>query len=225
MASQIFVNRQRVVALVDPRKIIVADGYNAVARRYLEWDAGTAVRNHYLEQFYALVPSGGRVLDLGCGSGIPVARKLVEKASVVGVDISAEQVSLARHNVPEAHFIHADMMALDFSEASFDGIAAFYSLIHLPREEHAEMLRRILTWLRPGGVFITSMGVFDSDDMIEEDWLGAPMFFSHFDAAASQQLGRNSGLEIFHKKLVEQNEDKATVPFLWIMARKSAQLT
>lgn len=213
------------MALSDPRKIVVAEGYNAVAKRYLEWDAGVAVRNHYLEQLSTLVPAGGRVLDLGCGPGVPVARKLVKKTSVVGVDISAKQFSLARQNVPEAHIIHADMMALDFPEASFDGIAAFYSLIHLPRGEHAEMLRRIMTWLRPGGVFIASMGVFDSNDDIEEDWLGAPMFFSHFNAATSQQLVRNAGFEPFHEELVEQNEDDAIVRFLWIMARKPAQWT
>ena len=213
----------RGVTIADPRKAIVAAGYDAIAERYLEWTGGVQVRNYYLEQFYDLVPAGGHVLDLGCGAGVPVAKKLAERVSVVGVDISATQVALARQRVPEASFINADMMAVAFLPETFDGISAFFSLTHLPRDEHAAMLRRIAAWLRPGGVFVASMGDFGSDDVTENDWLGAPMFFSHFDAATNSQLIRSAGLQPFHEEVVEHVEDECVVRFLWIIARKNAQ--
>ena len=206
----------------DPRKAIVAAGYDVIAERYLEWDGGAKVRNHYLRQFYELIPVGGHVLDLGCGAGVPVAKKLAKRVSVVGVDISATQVALARQRVPEASFILADMMDVEFLPESFDGISAFFSLTHLPRDEHAAMLGRIATWLRPDGVFVASLGNTSSDDVTENDWLGAPMFFSHFDAVTNIQLLRLAGLQTFHEKVVEHIEDECMVRFLWVMARKNA---
>lgn len=210
------------MSITDPRKAVVAAGYDVVAERYLEWSGGVQVRDHYLRQFYDLVPVGGRVLDLGCGAGVPIAKKLAERASVVGVDISATQVALAREKVPEASFINVDMMVVEFPPESFDGISAFFSLTHLPREEHAAMLRRIATWLRPGGVFVASMGDNSSNDAIENDWLGAAMFFSHFDAATNRQLIRLAGLQPIHEEVVEHIEDECAVHFLWVIARKNA---
>jgi cyclopropane fatty-acyl-phospholipid synthase-like methyltransferase len=208
------------MSITDPRKAVVAADYDVVAERYLEWTGGSEVRDYYLQKFYPLVPFGGRVLDLGCGAGVPVVKKLAERASVVGVDISATQITLARQNVPEASFINADMMAVEFPPEAFDGVSAFFSLTHLPREEHAAMLRRIATWLRPGGVFVVSMGESGSNDVIENDWLGAPMFFSHFDSAINRQLIRDAGLQPFHEEVVEQTENECMVRFLWIIARK-----
>lgn len=210
------------MTITDPRKAVVASGYDVIAKRYLEWAGGAQVRNHYLQKFCDLVPVGGQVLDLGCGAGFPVAKKLAERVSVVGVDISAAQVALARQKVPDASFINADMMAVEFNPESFDGISAFFSLTHLPRDQHAAMLRRIATWLRPDGLFVASMGDTVSDDEIENDWLGAPMFFSHFDASTNSKLIHLAGLQPFHEELVEHIEDECMVRFLWVMARKNA---
>ncbi len=85
------------------------------------------------------------------------------------------QVSLARKNVPNATFLQADMTTLDFQPASFDAIAAFYSIIHVPRSEHAQLLGSISAWLRPGGLFVASMGASSTETGFEQDWLGAPM--------------------------------------------------
>jgi ubiquinone/menaquinone biosynthesis C-methylase UbiE len=161
-------------------------------------------------------------LTSGVAQEFRLQKKLAERASVVGVDISETQVALARQRVPEASFINADMMVVEFPPESFDGIAAFFSLTHLPRKEHAAMLRRIATWLRPGGVFVASMGDIGSDDVTENDWLGAPMFFSHFDTATNSQLIRLAGLQPFHEEVVEHVEDECIVRFLWVMARKKA---
>ena len=210
------------MSITDPRKAVVAAGYDAIAERYLEWGGGAQVRNHYLRQFYELVPVGGHVLDLGCGAGVPVAKKLAGRVSVIGVDISATQVVLARKKVPEASFINADMMTVAFPSESFDGVSAFFSITHLPRDEHAVMLQRIATWLRPGGVFLANMGDIGSDDVIENEWLGTPMFFSQFDATTNSQLIRDAGLQPIHEEVVEHIEDECNVRFLWVIARKNA---
>lgn len=139
---------------------------------------------------------------------------------VTGVDISARQVELARANVPSAIFLQSDMTTLDLPPASLDAVAAFYALTHVPRTEHAALLGRIRGWLRPGGLLIATMGADDSPDEVEEDWLGAPMFFSHFGARTNRALVRRVGFEIVEAVVAEEPEDRHAARFLWVVARK-----
>ena len=110
----------------DP-KHIVSDAYDQIAERYLEWRARQP-RQEELTRWLGLlhdhVQSGARILDIGCGAGIPLTLALSKTFDVTGVDISARQIELARGNVPAARFIHGDVSALDFAPASFDAAVA-----------------------------------------------------------------------------------------------------
>jgi cyclopropane fatty-acyl-phospholipid synthase-like methyltransferase len=201
-------------------KSVVARGYDIVAGSYLERYGRSRVRDRWLDELIARLPEGARVLDLGCGAGVPVARQLMEHGcDVVGVDGSISQIELARRNVPAAEFIHADMTDVNFVSASFDAIAAFYSITHVPREEHATLLRRIVNWLKPGGLFVASLGSRECPGWTGE-WLGAEMFFSHYDASTYQRLVRAAGLNIEHAELVDQDNEDGR--FLWVITRRSA---
>jgi SAM-dependent methyltransferase len=206
----------------DPKKI-VADGYDQIAQRYLAWSAldPSPQRMRYLAQLLDLLLSGAEVLELGCGAGVPVTQALAERCHVTGVDISAEQVALAERLVPNATFIQADITTLDFPNGSFDAVVSFYTLIHVPRAEHAGLLERIAAWLRPGGLLFATMGANDSPDGVEPDWLGAPMFFSHYDAEKNQNMVRRAGLEILSAEVSEEDEDGEQVAFLWVAARRN----
>ncbi|HEV8488214.1 MAG TPA: class I SAM-dependent methyltransferase [Candidatus Limnocylindrales bacterium] len=207
----------------DPKRIVAA-GYDAMAQRYLEWSAlrPSATRLHYLDRAIELIPPGADVLELGCGAGVPMTRALADGRRVTGVDISAAQVDLARRNVPAATFIEADMTSLDFPVASFDAVVAFYSLTHVPRDEQPALLRRIRGWLRPGGVFLASMGADSSPDEVEDDWLGVPMFFSHFGARRNRRLVEEAGLVVEESNIRSEPEDRHDARFLWIVARAPA---
>lgn len=206
----------------DPKRT-VADGYDLIAQRYLDWSGinPSSPRARYLERLLALLPAGAELLELGCGAGVPVARALAERCRVTGVDISAAQIALARQHVPGATFIQADMAALDFPPASFDAVVGFYSLIHLPRAEHAALLGRIASWLRPGGLLLATMGANDAPGNVEPDWLGAPMFWSHFDADTNRALVRQAGLDVLDESVIADDEHGQPVPFLWIVARQA----
>jgi ubiquinone/menaquinone biosynthesis C-methylase UbiE len=70
-----------------------------------------------------------------------VARFLVRAGfKVAGVDVSSSMLELARVHVPEANFVKMDMRQLEFDADCFDGICAFHSLFHVPREEHLQVL-------------------------------------------------------------------------------------
>jgi SAM-dependent methyltransferase len=207
----------------DPKRV-VEQGYDRIAERYLAWGAGVRSdeRLRYTQALLNRLPLGAAVLELGCGAGLPTTKLLAERFAVTGVDISARQLELARREVSGATYLHADMASLAFPPESFGGVAAFFSLIHVPREEHAVLLRRIAAWLRPDGLLVATMGVRDSPSDIEEDWLGAPMYFSHWDAATNRRLVTAAGLRIVSAREEIADEDGAPVAFLWVVAEKPA---
>jgi 2-polyprenyl-3-methyl-5-hydroxy-6-metoxy-1,4-benzoquinol methylase len=206
--------------MADP-KSIVARGYDLVAETYLERFGRSQVRDRWTSELITRLPERARVLDLGCGAGVPVALQLTELGfEVLGIDISIRQIEMARINAPTAEFMQADMIAVAFAPASFDAVAAFYSIAHVPRVEHARLLRRIATWLKPAGVLLASLGSGDCADW-QGDWLGAEMFFSHYDASAYERLICDAGLKIECAELIDQDHDDAR--FLWVIARSMSQ--
>jgi SAM-dependent methyltransferase len=173
---------------VDERQRTVQAGYDSLASEFLVWTAKIEddPRHRLLDDFVSRLPAEARVLELGCGAGVPSTTTLAERFEVVGVDISKAQIELARQNGPRATFIHGDLADLDFSPGSFDGVTAFYSITHVPREQHADLFGRIASWLKPGGWFLASLSPVDSGDW-SSDWLGVEMFFSGFDADTNRR--------------------------------------
>jgi ubiquinone/menaquinone biosynthesis C-methylase UbiE len=206
---------------MDARKKIVRDAYDEIADRYLAWSGASAVRARYLAKFLHLLPGNAKVLELGCGAGIPATKAIADRAAhVTAIDISPKQIARARRHVPSATFFCADMMALEFPAESFDAACAFYALTHLPREEHGEMFARIARWLKSGGVFLASFGASATDGRTE-DWLGAPNYFSHPAPEESLRLLTAAGFTIEEQEMAKQDlPGEEDVPFLWIVARK-----
>jgi len=208
---------------VDPKRV-VADGYDRIADRYLAWSAlrPSAARRWALDLADELIPRGADVLELGCGAGIPMTARLATGRRLTGIDLSREQIRRARRNVPGATFRVADLAALDWPADSVDAVVAFYSLTHVPRDEHAALFGRIREWLRPGGLFIASLGVEDDPGGVETGWLGVDMYFSHFSARASLRLLADAGLVVEHSETRTEPEDRHDARFLWVVARRPA---
>ena len=200
---------------------IVAAGYDRIADAYLAWSGlrPSATRLRALALADASIPPGADVLELGCGAGLPMTAHLAAGRNLTGVDISAAQLALARVNVPGATFLQADLTTLDWPDATFDAVVAFYVLTHVPRTEHAALLGRIRRWLRPGGVFLASFGVEDDPGGVEADWLGVDMYFSHFSARVNRRLVAAAGFEIESAKVLAEPGDRFDARFLWVLAR------
>jgi len=207
----------------DSGKRTVQQGYDEIAERYLTWGGRVQgdPRDRLLEAFAQRLPDGARVLDLGCGAGLPSTKQLARRFEVVGVDISDVQLRLARQNVPNATFMRGDIAQLELSEGSFDGIAALYSISHIPRDEHEALFVRIACWLRPGGLLLASLGATGHPDWTGE-WLGVPMFFSSHDADTNRRLLRDAGLTLVIDEVVSMQEPEGEATFLWVLAKKPA---
>lgn len=206
---------------MDAKRIVTA-GYDRIAARLAAWAAHTRTeeRARYTALLLNALPEGADVLELGCGDGGPTTRALAERFRLTGVDLSAEQIARAREHVPHASFIQADMAALRFAPASFDAVAAFYSIIHVPREEQPALLDQIAGWLRPGGLFAASFSARDNPAEYADDWLGAPMYWSGHDAATNRHLVEEAGLLVERAQLETADEDGMPITFLWVVARK-----
>ncbi len=208
---------------MDPKQV-VAQGYDLLGSRYSE-HAGRSREKDRLRYESTLVtrlPAGAPVLDLGCGDGIPTTRRLAQHLDVTGVDISAQQVIRAEENVPSARFVHGDMTELDLPPASFDGVAAFFSIFHVPRREHSTLLKAIATWLRPGGLLVASMSV-KGKEASYGDLLGAPMYWSGFDSDTNERLVEEAGLRIVSARISVYGKDGLPGKFLWVIAEKQPQ--
>ena len=202
-------------------KEIVARGYDAIALRYAEW-AGQVESPalEWLRDLDAQLPDGSDVLELGCGRGVPGTRELARRHRVTGVDISAVQIELARHHVPEASFVHADAAELDVAAGSLDAVVALYFFGHVPADEQRDLISRIAVWLDDGGVLLATFGAGEAGEDVDPDWLGAPMFFASLGGSSYIPLLRDSGLEPLREQVLVQHEPgHGDVAFHWVLAR------
>ncbi len=205
----------------DPRTALVGAGYDRMADTWEAWSARVKSdpRREWLAELVALLPAGGQVLELGCGNGTDETKELAASFRLTGVDLSSEQLRRARQRVPGADFVQADIATVEFDPASFDGVCSFYVLNHLPRELLAALFTRLYTWLRPGGVFLASLGIGDQRGWHGE-WLGVPMFFSSFPAETNTRLIVAAGFELLRDEVVSIDEPEGSVEFQWILATR-----
>jgi 2-polyprenyl-3-methyl-5-hydroxy-6-metoxy-1,4-benzoquinol methylase len=192
---------------VDDPKAIVRHGYDLVSRTYRTDDASDGEYAAWLDILEQRVTADASILDLGCGCGVPVARRLARRYAVTGVDLSPVQIERARALVPGATFICADMSTLQFPRESFDAVTCFYALIHLPLVEQPPLLRAVAGWLRSGGIFMATVG-HGAWTGVEKDWLGVrggDMWWSHADTGTYLEWLADAGMRVEQATFVPES--------------------
>ena len=184
-------------------KKTVKEGYNAIADRYLAERTRDSEDVRLLNDLMERLPVNTIVLDAGCGAGIPISQTLSERFQVTGVDFSEAQIELAKKNVPNATFLCEDMTKLDFPENTFYGITSYYAIIHIPREEHQPLLQNFYKMLKPGGFALLCLGAEHSVEDIDENFLGARMYWSHYDTKTYLDMLHECGFSILWSRRVE----------------------
>ena len=159
-------------------KALVQRGYDRCAAAYAE--SRMAEAHPELDLLGEHLEDGATVLDIGCGAGVPVTRALAGRFAVTGVDISSEMIRQAQAKVPGVNFVHGDIASVEFADSSFDAAAAFYSIFHLPREEHTVLFRRIHGWLKPGGHLMCTLTRDSEPAYTEDDFFGETMYWSNY---------------------------------------------
>jgi SAM-dependent methyltransferase len=201
---------------------VVGRGYDAGADLFAAWQRKItgSTRLERLDELLALLPKRPQVLELGSGAGVRSTRLLAERARLVGIDISAEQVRRARERVPGARFLQADFTQVELDPGSFDAVVSFYVFNHVPREELGSLLGRIGLWLRPGGYLAATFGASDLPEWRGRAIGGLETFFSGYEPEVTLRLVREAGLELVRDDLETTEEPEGAVTFLWVLARK-----
>jgi SAM-dependent methyltransferase len=205
----------------DPRTALVAAGYDAMIDTWETWKAQIRddPRAEWCGELVSRLPADARVVELGCGGGTDETRLLAGRFELTGVDLSAAQLRRARERVPGATFVRADLTELELDPGSIAGVASFYVLNHVPREQLAPLFERIHRWLAPGGLLLTTLGASDLPGWTGE-WLGAPTYFSGFPPDTNRSLLVDAGFELVRDELVTIREPEGEATFHWVLARR-----
>jgi SAM-dependent methyltransferase len=174
----------------------VRRAWDAVADDYAAMRDPDGEDSELLEELLADLPATPRVLDLGCGDGMRTLRNL-GGAGTVGLDFSRRQLDLARENVPDAHLVQADMTAVPLADDSVDAVTAYHAVFHVTRTQHPRVYREVARVLRPGGLFLTTVGS-GATDAVRRNWLdsGVSMYWSTPGLSGTRDQLADAGLSL-----------------------------
>lgn len=129
-------------------------GYDAVAQRFIALRS-KEIGVQEVTQWAKALPVGGSVIDLGCGSGIPLTKILEDQGLIVyGIDASMKMVEQFSKNLPEAKVACEDVCRSAFFNRKFDGVLAWGLLFLLKKNEQKQLIKAIAAIMRPGGQFL-----------------------------------------------------------------------
>lgn len=191
----------------DPLEVVRL-GYDQLSAMYRPDDADPNEYRVWIGELLAELRPGSSVLDLGCGCGVPVARRLVQEGHrVTGIDISERQIERARTLVPGATFLVADMTRQKLEPASFDAVIVLYSLIHVPVAVQPSVIKQVSDCLVDGGLLLATVG-WEAWTGSDSDWLGGgvEMWWSQTDQATYRTWLEAAGLEVVQSSFVPDGE-------------------
>jgi SAM-dependent methyltransferase len=188
------------------------NSYDQVAKEYAEkfkdeMDDKPFDRN-CLDRLAREVGNLGPICDLGCGPG-QIARYLHRQGvETLGVDLSPRMVAEAQQLNPEIHFHQGDMLSLPDEDNSWGGIAAFYCIIHIPREQIAEALREMKRVLKPGGVLLVTFHIGQEIKHLDEWWeKPVNLDFAFYEPAEMEDWLHEAGYELEETLVREPNPE------------------
>ena len=200
--------------------------YDLIAERWQADRQVSAYLEHvspYVDRILEGLPEGARVLDLGCGTGDPIAKYITGRGfRVTGVDESEQMLKFARQTVPEAELIHADIVTVELTH-TFDAAVVWDSMFHVERKHHAALYRKLANGLHEDARLLLSVGgsAPAEDDSIEgftSEMYGQTFYYSGFAPEVARKLIEASGFEI---ELWEV-DDPTSRGHLAVIARKIA---
>lgn len=201
----------------DEQSRAVASAYDRSAKRWHATRTELPVNlRQLLNRMLIDCPPAPVVLDVGCGSGIPITRYLVEVGCLMtGLDASGALLEIARREVPEASFLQGDMRLVE-PGGSFDAIIAWDSVFHVPRADHAAVFARFASWLKPHGSLLVSLGGSEWEGTSE--MMGETFFYSGYAHTESLRLLREAGFDLLNHEI----DDPSSRGHLAVLARKGA---
>ena len=180
---------------------ITIETYNKTAKEYVE-NVKELVPMNELEKFVNYILSG-KVLDIGCGSGVS-ARSLQERGlQVYGIDLSKELLKEAKKESPNSNFYYMDMLRINFSGEMFDGIWNVASLLHLEKKKVPIALFEANRVLKKNGLMYLSVKEGEGESLEEDKrYGGLPKYYAYYKSEEIENL-----LEVANFKILENDSN------------------
>lgn len=196
---------------------VVAEAY---AQRFFDELSRKPYDRRLLEEFAAGLPRGP-VLDIGCGPG-HVGRFLSERGlDVTGVDLSPGMIAIAERMNAGMRFEVADMRSLPVGDGTCSGIVAFYSVIHIAREDVPTVLREMYRVLQPKGKLLIAFHG-GTGSVANDEFLGhrVPFEATLFEKDEMVGLIETAGFMIDRAEVRKPYEFESQTPRVYVAARK-----
>ena len=188
---------------------LIADLYERTASLWDEGRGKTLFEKSWLDRFTGLLPAHASILDIGCGSGQPIAQYLIAQGfTITGIDSSSAMISFCAQRFASHEWLVKDMRSLDLGRR-FDGILAWHSFFHLSREDQRPMFARFASHLKPGGALMFTSGPADGEAVGE--WQGEPLYHASLSAGEYEALLAEYGLAIVDHVVDDPNCGGATI--------------
>ena len=132
--------------------------YQRCAKQFDQDRSREGRENEWLETFARSLPPAGHILDLGCGSGEPIAAWLLANGfQVTGVDYAESMLAIARKRFPGSAWVLNDMRDLTIT-GPFDGVISWHGSFHLTQDEQRALLPKLSKLLKPSASLMLTTG-------------------------------------------------------------------
>src|SRR4029079_2833176 len=187
----------------------VYESYEEIVHWFDEARTKTLMESAYLNLIVKSVPAGGSVLDLGCGTGEPIAQFFIDKGfKVTGVDGSKKMIELCKRRFPSEQWIVSDMRDINLKQ-KFDVVLAWHSFFHLDHDSQRKMFERFSEHTKLGGVLAFTSG--EEEDEVWSDNGGQKLYHASLSTSEYQSLLKAALFKVLIHKVRDPECGEATV--------------
>lgn len=187
----------------------VYESYEKIVNWFDDARTKTLMESEYLNLIVKSVPAGGSVLDLGCGTGEPIAQFFINKGfKITGVDGSKKMIELCKKRFPGEKWIVSDMREINLHQ-QFDVVLAWHSFFHLDHDSQRKMFKIFSAHTKPGGVLAFTSG--EEEDEIWSDNGGQMLYHASLSIKEYEKLLSENAFKILLHKIHDPECGEATV--------------
>lgn len=189
----------------------VYEVYNKISNWFDEHRNKELMESYYLNLILDTVGPTGTVLDLGCGTGEPLAQFFIEKGfKITGVDGSHEMIEICKKRFPHERWIISDMLDINLNE-QFDVVLAWHSFFHLDHDSQRNMFEIFESHTKPGGILAFTSGIEEGE--VWGDNGGEQLYHASLSTQEYQKLLSASFFNVLVHKIEDPECGDATI---WI---------